>query len=84
MGVDRGVTQAIVGSSACPLSELGASGGSEEGRTMICLVLTGSLTHMCGEQGVRGRVGAGPGRSLLQWSRHGALDKDGSGGINTF
>lgn len=77
MAVDCRVTQAIVGSLARSLSELEALEGSEEGRTMICLVLTGSLKQPCGEQTVRGRVGAGPGRRLLQWSRHGALDKDG-------
>lgn len=43
MGVDCRVTPAIVGSLACPLSELGDPGGSEWGRAMICLVLTASL-----------------------------------------
>lgn len=37
------LTPAIVGSLACPLSELRDPGGSEWGRAMICLALTASL-----------------------------------------
>lgn len=40
---------AIVASLACPLSELGEPRGSEAGRAMTHLVLTGSLKQPCGK-----------------------------------
>lgn len=50
---------------------------------MTCLGLTGSLQQQRGAQAA-GQGEQGLGAAVALWSRHGALERTGSGGTNTF